>query len=267
MSTPADPQEMVQAIAKQTIEVQQGRGIVPETFDDLWRMAKSAATSGFAPRGMTRPEQCFVAMQTGMEAGLTPMQSLRSMAVINGVPSWKGEAALALVYASGKLDTMRDEITGEGDSLKCSVYMRRIEGQEIRRDFSLADAKRAGLLNRKDSPWVAYPKRMVFWRAMGFALKDLFGDVLMGLAVAEEVQEWTPRRRERTELEAPAVDDPLLRGETVSAAVQPEPAADSITEPEANKPSTDGVGSTPEEEVEVDPNTGEVVPPEAGRMF
>jgi hypothetical protein len=55
------------------------------------------------------------------------------------------------------------------------------------------DAKAAGLLG-KQGPWSQYPKRMRQMRARGFALRDVFPDVLKGMPVAEEVMD-TPAER------------------------------------------------------------------------
>ena len=60
---------------------------------------------------------------------------------------------------------------------------------EERRTFSQNDAEIAGLWS-KAGPWKQYPKRMLQMRARAFCLRDLFPDVLKGLAVAEEVVDY-----------------------------------------------------------------------------
>jgi hypothetical protein len=75
--------------------------------------------------------------------------------------------------------------------------------------FTVAQAKRAGLwqtetvvekdvwengqkVRRKvpnDSPWFRYPERMLGWRAAGFCLRELFGDVLGGITDDWEARE------------------------------------------------------------------------------
>src|SRR5690606_41914131 len=52
----------------------------------------------------------------------------------------------------------------------------------------MADAKTAGLVG-KQGPWSQYPKRMRQMRARGFALRDMFADVLRGMPVAEDLQD------------------------------------------------------------------------------
>jgi len=168
------------------------RGLELRSMDDLYRFSRAVVASGLAPRGMESAEKVMVAVQTGMEAGLTPMRALSSVVVIGGVPTWKGDAARALVEASGELKQGTHVQTGtraEGDQLTgwCRTWARdATEPEET--TFATADAKRAGLWG-KQGPWTQYPQRMLQYRALGFHLRDHFGAVLMGLRTAEEQQD------------------------------------------------------------------------------
>jgi predicted DNA-binding ribbon-helix-helix protein len=55
--------------------------------------------------------------------------------------------------------------------------------------FSTADAKTAGLIG-KAGVWQQYPNRMLQMRARGFALRDKFSDILKGIAMREEVEDY-----------------------------------------------------------------------------
>jgi len=56
--------------------------------------------------------------------------------------------------------------------------------------FTEVDAKVAGLIG-KAGPWSQYPGRMYQMRARAFALRDKFADVLKGMSVREEVQDYS----------------------------------------------------------------------------
>jgi len=116
--------------------------------------------------------------------GIHPMQALQNIAVINSRPSLWGDAALALVRASPLCESVSEK--REGDTAICTVK-RRGEPEQTR-TFSINDAKRAGLWNKK-GPWQEYPARMLQMRARSFALRDVFPDVLCGMNLAEEVQD------------------------------------------------------------------------------
>ena len=167
-------------------------GLVFRDFEGMWRFASAAAKTNMVPKDFQgKPESVLVAIQMGLEVGLRPMQALQHIAVINGRPSIWGDAALGLVRASGLCEYIIEKFEGEWaeDSFKavCTVK-RRGESEVVVREFSIADAKLAGLWG-KDSPWRTYPKRMLQMRPRSWALRDAFGDVLKGLSVREEAQD------------------------------------------------------------------------------
>lgn len=205
----------------------QPRGLALQTFDDAFKFATMVAKSDFAPKDFKgKPESCLLAIQHGSEVGLSPMQSLQSIAVINGRPTIWGDAALALVQSSPVCEYVKEYTEGDGDNLTavCEAKRRGYPAPTISR-FSMADAKRAGLAG-KSGPWSQYPARMLALRARGFALRNAFADALRGLITAEEAQDYpqpvaeTPRQpvEVRPKFDAPP------------AASTPKPA--SITLPE-----------------------------------
>lgn len=170
------------------------RAIVPQDFDGAWRIATAVCKAGMAPKGLDTPEKAMVAIMHGMEVGLTPMAALQSIAVVNGRPTIWGDGAIGLVRGSGRCEWIKERIDGEGDNMVavCEVK-RKGEADPIKGRFSVADAKKASLWG-KQGPWQQYPKRMLAMRARAFALRDGFADILRGLGIAEEVQDFQPLR-------------------------------------------------------------------------
>ena len=166
------------------------QGVQLASLEDAFRFANAVAASGFAPRGMEKPEAILVAIQLGAELGLTPMSALQNIAVINGRPAIYGDAALALVRSSGLLEVFREEEIGEvgKDTQGIKDTAKRKGFDEATESFTVADAKLSKLWG-KSGPWSDYPKRMLKFRARGFILRDLFGDVLKGLRTMEEVRD------------------------------------------------------------------------------
>ena len=171
------------------------QGVKLASLEDAFRFANAIVASGFAPRGMEKPEAVLVAIQLGAELGLTPMAALQNTAVINGRPAIYGDAALALVRASGLLESFNEEEVGEAgkDSFGIKVTATRRDGSKGCETFTVADAKAAKLWG-KAGPWTDYPRRMLKFRARGFVLRDVFGDVLKGLRTAEEVRDYPEER-------------------------------------------------------------------------
>jgi hypothetical protein len=165
-------------------------GVQLTSLEDAFRFAKAIVSSGFAPRGMEKPESVLVALQWGAELGLTPMAALSNIAVVNGRPSLFGDAALALVRSSGQLESYSEEEVGERgkDSFGYKITAKRKGFDAQTETFTVADAKTAKLWG-KAGPWSDYPARMLKFRARGFLLRDVFGDVLKGLRTMEEVRD------------------------------------------------------------------------------
>ena len=189
------------------------RGIILRSFEELTEFGRQVAASGLAPKDFQgKPLACSIAIQMGLEIGLSPMQALQSVAVINGRPGIFGDAALALVRASGLLESYTQEVMGEGDSMKAIVSCVR-GGEKYTSIFTVADAKRAGLWDarekvsrykdgkqyeaRNDAPWFRYPGRMMMFRARGFLLRDVFPDVLKGFKTTEELEDYGPEKNHR----------------------------------------------------------------------
>jgi hypothetical protein len=116
------------------------------------------------------------------------MAALQNVAVINGRPGIYGDAALALVRASGLCEAYTQKTEGAGDTLAAVVTSKREGHEPLTHRFSVADAKKAGLWG-KSGPWSQYPERMLLFRARGFNLRDNFGDVLKGLRTTEELSD------------------------------------------------------------------------------
>jgi hypothetical protein len=118
---------------------------------------------------------------------------LQNTAVINGRPAIYGDAALALVRASGLLDSYVEEEVGEPgkDTHGYKITVTRKGSAASSETFTVADAKQAKLWG-KSGPWTDYPRRMLKFRARGFILRDQFGDVLKGLRTVEEARDIAP---------------------------------------------------------------------------
>jgi hypothetical protein len=171
------------------------RPLLPRTLKEAIHLAELISKSRLAPKGFDTPDTCLIGILYGMEMGLSPIAALQRMAIIDGRPTLWGDAALALVYASGLcqsiVEDVRPEILGSDEKLNtgyvavCTV-IRAGQRDPVIRSFSTRDARQAGLW-QKPGPWSEYPKRMLAMRARAFALRDAFPDVLAGLYIREEL--------------------------------------------------------------------------------
>jgi len=238
--------------------------IVPTSIAEIWQVAKGVVASGLAPKnlgnGDDKASAVAITIMAGMELGLKPMVALRSFTVINGKPALYGDGLINVVRGSGKVKRLKTGCEERDGQLVGYCEAERLDtGESSRVEFTEADAIQAGLwspepLIRKevwenrvkvwkdnqpnDAPWHRFPKRMLAWRAAGYCLRELFGDVLGGIRdefeereIAEATfEEVAPRQVGRNEPPAPpeeveeeATDieafDPAAFTESVIAAV------------------------------------------------
>ena len=173
---------MSTAIAK----VGGGWAIAPANMSELFNFAKMLAESDLVPKDYRdKPGNCMVAIQMGGELGLSPMQSIQNIAVINGRPTLWGDGMLGVCMPH--IDKIEE--TDDGNTATCTVVR---GARTVVATFSMEDAKRAGLAG-KAGPWSQYPARMRKMRARGFCLRDACADVLRGIISAEEVSDYEVR--------------------------------------------------------------------------
>lgn len=172
-------------------------GIIPQTIEEVFRLATAISKSGMAPKNMDKPEALTVAIMHGLEIGLPPMQAVQRIAVVNGRPTVWGDALPALLWARNF--SIREWTDGEGDKMVAYCTVTRPTGEAITKDFGVTEAKKAGLWG-KPGPWQLYPARMLAMRARAFACRDGAADVLAGLYISEEMvdvddmKDITPRK-------------------------------------------------------------------------
>lgn len=181
-----------------------GFAMQPSNLDEAMRLAQMLAYSNMVPKAYQNKEQdTLVAMMMGSELGLNPIQALQNIAVINGKPAIYGDALLALVQSHPRFGGHEESFDDATMTATCTVW-RKSDPTKHTVTFSQADAQQAGLWG-KQGPWQQYPKRMLMWRARGYALRDKFADALGGLITVEEArdipqeQDITPRQEREPE--------------------------------------------------------------------
>ena len=167
--------------------------LLPQNLTEALEVARALAHSGMVPDCYSgKPGAVLAAVQMGAELGLSPMASLRNIAVINGRPSVWGDALKAVVLSQPDLEIFDED--SPSDALKagrgrCKIKRRGQVPVEV--TFSVEDAKKAGLWTKK-GPWQDYPGRMLQARARSWAIRDAYADALAGVSIREEAED-TPR--------------------------------------------------------------------------
>ena len=175
-----------------TAIVQSATGGLAETFDlmGMLRWAKVLAASGMFS-DVRQPAQALVKIMAGRELGLGPMASLSAFYFFSGKPVLSANAMSAIIRNSNRYDFKVEELTNE----KCVLRFYRVFGfipgtMEIAKEdlgvssFSMEDATRAGLVGRGPN-WKAYPRNMLYARAMSNGAKWFCADLFTGGAYVQ----------------------------------------------------------------------------------
>lgn len=163
----------------------------PTNLDEAFRMAQILVSSGLTPRGVDTPQKAFLIMAQGRELGLSTMQSLGNIYVVEGKVSLSSDLMAAMVLKSPVCEYLRCvEMTPE----RATYTAKRRGGAEFRFSFSWEDAVKAGLTNRPN--YKANPADMLRHRALSKCARAVFPDVVAGLYSrdeAEDIVDVTPR--------------------------------------------------------------------------
>jgi hypothetical protein len=208
-----------------------GRGLQLTSIDDVMRFARIVVTSGLAPKSFDTPEKVVIALVTGMELGISAMQSLQGLAVTNGRIGVMGDLALALCQASPDFEDYQEDWLGiEGaDDWGCRITVKRRNQTPKVGQFTVHEAKKAKLWEKRGkdgaaTPWITYPQRMLRYRALGFVLRDAFPDVLKGVKTVEELQDYPEEARSGFSHAKP-VEGNVVEGEPKQPESSPLPPA------------------------------------------
>lgn len=220
--TPDAPKQEVAKIAPLPVQVHAHsdiQAIAVRNMDEAWKMACAFHAAGMVPRSLEGKNDAetkakvMLAICKGSEVGYAPVTAVSTIMIINNKACIYGDGATALVQNSGKVEWIKTEIVSKGDTgkwgegYKVTVSLKRKDQQEpYIRSFSFEDAKRARL-HGKVGPWTDYPERQCYWRAASWAYRDGCADALMGLAVAEEVQDYATEAGRDHKADTSSLDD------------------------------------------------------------
>ena len=196
-------QENKQVQVKTEIALDENGRPIPKTLEESFRVSSSMFNSKVLPKWVDGPMKALVAFQYCKELGLPPLVTINNMCMINGQINIWGELPLALVRRSGKLkyfnefivDDKYQEINFENKNLDKETFaavcvVQRDDGERKSYSFSQKDAATAN--QGLKAVWVGYKNIMMKRKARALALKDQFGDVLLGTTIAEYTHEVLP---------------------------------------------------------------------------
>ena len=202
---------------------------------DYWPIAEKLAKSSLVPASFKNPVDAWYAILYGANLGLSAIYSLSNVSVINGKPGLSADAMLAIVKRSSEYGGITVHATNESCNVKLTRNYANGVVDVTETAFTIDDAKAAGLLDSKSQMYKKYPKRMLRARAVAFACRDGFGDLLAGTYSTEEMMgvnepDRAPEKPDYEVLETPQA--PTVR-EVVES--EPEPSEPTVSKVEIAK--------------------------------
>lgn len=179
-------------------EVETVRGSALVEWAQDARVASQIATSlsrtSFVPATMRgKADDVTAAILAGQELGLKPMATLRSMDVINGVPSLRAHAMRGLIQSHGH----QVQVVTSTDTV-CKMRGRRAGEQEWQEVvWTIERARLMGLIGKsapEKDQWIKQPRTMLIARATAELCRLIAADVLYAMPYAtEEMQDEVDR--------------------------------------------------------------------------
>lgn len=148
-----------------------------ELAPQAWKLAEKIAGTDFVPTALRgKPEAVLACILAGHEAGISPMQALAKIHIIEGRPAMAAELMRALVLQHGH------ELNYDEVSTTSVTASGRRRGSErwTKVTWTLDDAKRGGLDAKTN--WRRWPRAMLIARATAELCRMIFPDVLAGIS-------------------------------------------------------------------------------------
>lgn len=198
-----------------------------QRFNEIAKASEQFAKSSIIPSSFRgKPADVFVALEWGTELGLQPMAALQNIYVVNGRPTLSSQCMAGLV--KGRADYMGMKIEANTEKATATITRKLQSGatETHTGSFSIKEAQAAGLTSKDN--WKAYPQQMLEARAVAFAMRKAYPDILMGVYTKEELEDIEPRNitpeaTDRTvePIQAPAPEAPQDQPEAPQEPAKP----------------------------------------------
>lgn len=206
------------------------RAFEPCDIESAKEISKILCASRLLPRSVQSPEAAFAIIVCGRELGLTAMQSLRGIHIVEGKPILASDTMLALALQSEKCEYF--QVVVSNGAIATYETKRRGAPQKTALSFTIEQAQAAGVTSKDN--WKKYPDAMLRARCIAALARMVYPDVFMGIYDPDELSQDLPPIQAATQVVARAE-----RKAAKHAAYPPstdtekatELAADSIIEP------------------------------------
>jgi hypothetical protein len=158
--------------------------LVPKELQESMNLGEVFVKSGMFP-DLKSQAQAVVKILAGKEYGLSPLQSITELYMVNGKIAMSAKLIAAAIKKSGKYDYHIDVMDNETCTI--SFFQDKVKLGES--SFTIKDAAKAGIVNK--DVWKNYPKQMLFARAVSMGGRSFCPDIITAYT-PEEVEDISP---------------------------------------------------------------------------
>lgn len=185
-------QEQAQALLQQPIVQNMLQNT--KALEIISRLATRYANSTMVPDTYKKnPDNCFVALELASRMDVSPVLVMQNLYIVQGKPSWSGQACKALIDGCGKFRDSEYVMTGnmEDGTRGCYLQAENVRtGKTIRgTEINLKMALNEGWSAKNGSKWKTMPEQMLKYRAAAFFARTECPEVLMGFQTADEIED------------------------------------------------------------------------------
>jgi hypothetical protein len=197
----------------------------PQGLEQAMHLADTLAKSNLLPTPLrNKPADVLVTLITGHELGLSPMQAVRGLHVIEGKAVMSADLTVALVMKRREVCEFF-RLAQSSDS-KAVYTTKRVGSEPVTLEWTIEQARTAGLASKQN--WKNHPAAMLRARCASALARAVYPDLVLGVYDPDETEEYRPTHA----VTAP----PPANGATVDAEFSPstpEAAPDEVPRPGA----------------------------------
>lgn len=183
----------------------------PRDTAEMFRLAGFLSNSDLIPYALRRkPNDILVVLLKGQDLGLTPMQSMSGINVIEGRAEVGALMMVSMIMRSGLCEFFT--LVESTDTFATYETKRRGNPKPTTFTYTVEEAKAAGLLDkgkderaRERSPWRTQRRTMLRRRCQSMLAREVFPDICAGLYDHDELQEMRDLERGLIRAEVDAV--------------------------------------------------------------
>lgn len=185
------PQELTTAQPPQQLD---NLMINTKQLNSIYKIAQMYARSNMVPQNYQgNADNCFVACELAARMNVSPVLVMQNLYIVQGKPSWAGQACKALVDGCGRFDNSEYVFIGEQGTNAWGCYMQAlnrrtgklIKGTTITWQMAI-DEK---WLDKSGSKWKTMPEQMMKYRSAAFFARTECPEVLMGYQTTDEIED------------------------------------------------------------------------------